>query len=575
MATPTLITMPAWKRLRLQFRKKLSGRRSGPITAIEVDGPVLRVVQAAPRGSRMSVTRIAVAPLDLGADARTFPAVLGEAMAKTLANLQITPGSVVIGVPRAFVVLRTLALPVIDDTRELASMVHFQVGKDLPFRLDEAVIDFKIRRQLPPTAAPHPLGKSNGTAVESENGLAIVPPKLEVLVAIVKRDVVEFYQQAAAAAGLNLTGLGWISSANARCVESCNVAESHEAVALISLRPDEVGIDVISHQALLYSRGVAIKMANEQVPGPTTIPEPSPPENSLGFVEAVTIEVVRSLHSYGGSASHIPVARLLVAGATGHELAVVEALKGRLNLPCQRLDVSTALDLPAAAQEHAAGAISTLGLALGAGDPEGLPFDFLNPKRPAVLRNMRRLKIIAASVLSVAVLLVVLSVRSHFVKQRLQIQRQVQAELTEAEKKRPIYRQMRLQATTVQDWVKGGRNWLEHYAYLSAILPGSDEVYIASLAIGSQGGIRLSVQARSGEILAKLDKQLRAAGYDVKPLAITPGNDKFGYSFHSTVELTAPEKLKIDLAKVQPPPRPADDGSLDAPNKSNRKGNRP
>jgi len=69
------------------------------------------------------------------------------------------------------------------------------------------------------------------------------------------------------------------------------------------------------------------------------------------------------------------------------------------------------------------------------------------------------------------------------------------------------------------------------------VLPASEEVYITSLSISGQGSIRLGVQARSGEILAKLDKQLRAAGYDVKPLAITPGSDRFGYNFRSLVEL--------------------------------------
>jgi hypothetical protein len=59
-----------------------------------------------------------------------------------------------------------------------------------------------------------------------------------------------------------------------------------------------------------------------------------------------------------------------------------------------------------------------------------------------------------------------------------------------------------------------------------------------------------------------MDKQLRAAGYDVKPLAITPGSDRNGYEFRTTVELVVPAKMKTDLTKVKTPPRPADDISL-------------
>ena len=75
------------------------------------------------------------------------------------------------------------------------------------------------------------------------------------------------------------------------------------------------------------------------------------------------------------------------------------------------------------------------------------------------------------------------------------------------------------------------------------------------------------MQARNGEILAKVDRLLRAAGYDVKPLAVTPGADRNGYGFRTTVELTVPPKLQIDLAKLTPPPRPSDDVSLDPPKK--------
>ena len=104
---------------------------------------------------------------------------------------------------------------------------------------------------------------------------------------------------------------------------------------------------------------------------------------------------------------------------------------------------------------------------------------------------------------------------------------------------------------------------MKRVAAITAMLPGSEEIYVTSLTIGSQGGIRLAVQARSGEVLARLDKQLRDAGYEVKPQAITPGTDRHGYNFRSAVELGVPAKLKIDLTKIKAPPlRPADDVSL-------------
>ena len=549
---PLLVSLPP-------FRKKQRPRVQGQVTALDVDGATLRVVQATPHGNRISVTRIVAQRLEFAADAeRSDPTTLGAAIARALDQLGVKPGPVVMGVPRAQVVLRTLSLPVLDDVRELASMVHFQVGKDLPFRMDEAVIDFKVRRKItPPVPRVDGAVKPDPSVVEP-----VPPPRLEVLVAAVKRDVVEFYEQTADIAGLKLVTLGLLPYANARCVEACNVAEGDQPVALVSLRPDEMNIDVIAQQTLLFSRGAPVKARTDSIAVPDAVtPELEPAADE--FVDAVTIEVVRSLHGYSGMDSQNPVTKVVVTGATGQEPAVVERLSKRLAAPCSVLDLASALELTVEAAEHAPGAISTIGLALGVHDANGLPFDFLNPKRPAVQRDLRRIRILAGTAAVVAMIVAVLGLRQILVNQRLRIQSALDAELADAKSKQPIYQKMIRQAATVDDWVKGGHNWLEHYAFLSAILPAAEDVYITSLAVSGQGVIHLSVQARSGEILAKLDKQLRDAGYFVKPLAITPGIDRFGYEFRSSVELLVPDKVKIDLSKVKTPARPADDASLD------------
>jgi len=559
------LALPKFPRLTAlpPFRKKPRARVQGQVTALDVDGATLRVVQATPRGHGIAITRIVAQRLEFADDAdRSDPNVLGVAIARALDHLGLRTGVVVMGVPRAQVVLRTLTLPVLDDLRELASMVHFQVGKDLPFRMDEAVIDFKVRGRItPPSARTEAPAKTDPLALEPAPS-----PKLEVLVAAVKRDEVEFYRQTADVAGLKLVALGFLPYANVRCVEACNVADGEQPVALVSLRPDEMNIDVIAQQTLLFSRGAPVKPQTE--PASATDAEegaataaPSPVED---FADAVTIEVVRSLHSYSGMDSQNAVAKVVVTGATGQERAVVERLEKRFSAPCTVLELASALELPDEAAEHAPGAIATIGLALGVYDATGLPFDFLNPKRPAVQRDLRRIGLLAGTAAAAALLVALLGVRQFLINQRLRMQHAAEAELADAKSKQPIYQKMIRQAATVQDWEKGERNWLEHYAYLSSILPPADEIYITSFSVTGGGAILLSVQARSGEILAKLDKQLRTAGYDVKPLAITPGADRYGYEFRSSVELFPPEKMKVDLSKVKTPARPSDDASLDS-----------
>jgi Tfp pilus assembly PilM family ATPase len=567
------------------WRSSHKARRLTSATAIELDGGVFRVAQIAPRGNRGVVTRLVVGNLDLPADAtRTDPGVVGTALSKALEDVKLKPGPVVMGVPRHSVTLRSLSLPASDDLRELASMVHLQIGKDLPFRAEEAVIDFSV---LEKPALPG----SNGLAADEKSGEGASSPssdlkKVEVLVAAVRRETVEYFQKLAQAANVKLVALGWSSQANARCVQACLQPEAGKAIALVSLRRDEVGLDVTAGGCLLFSRGAHIALTTDGEPasGPPANPEASAKESPAGadtnpaafrsFTDAVLIETVRSLHAYSGTDGQPPITQVAIAGASGEENLVLDALGKRLNLPCRLLDPAAAMELPEEGKPSAPTCLGVIGLDLGITDPQGLPVDFLNPKRPAVHRDMRRIKMISLAAAGVALLIALLGVRKHLVNQHLKLNHQVQAELTAAEKKRPIYRQMQQQAASVQTWNKEGRNWLEQYAYLSAVLPGSEDLYITSLSVSGQGTVHLAVQARSGEIIANLDRQLRAAGYEVKPLAVTPGNDRYGYGFRSTVELLLPAKMTIDLAKLQIPARPADDGSLDPKGRGGRKGER-
>lgn len=538
-----------WGRLR-RWRRNRRGRPLTLVTALDVDGSTLRVVQSGPRER---IIRLAGLPLELAADAdKSDPVVLGAAVARALAKAGVRPENVVMGVPRARVILRTLTVPEMKCQAELASLVHLQVGRDLPFRTDEAVIDFKVRRQV--FAAPERMEAVVNDASEPVPAV----PQLEVLVATVKREVVDFYQRLAEAAGLRLSALGLLPYANARCVEACHVADGDEAFTLVTLRPDEVGIDIIARQSLLFSRGAPVR-----VPVDGAAVGVAPPNGLEYLIQAAVIEVVRSLHSYAGMEANPTVTKIVVAGATGAEAELVARLSSRLTTPCTRLELAERLRISNESSETASGSMAALGLAFGMVDPSRLPFDFLNPKRPAAPRDFKKLRRIAA-VAGVAVALIgILGLRSVLMQRRQQVLDAVNAEVVAAEKNRPTYRRLTQQTAIVEEWVRGGRDWLGHYAYLTSILPSSGEVYLTSLSMGGQGQIQLGVQARSGEILARLDKQLRSVGYDVKPLAITPGADRYGYEFRSNVELLVPASFRLDLQKVKPPARPEDDMSLE------------
>lgn len=574
----------------------------GAVTVLDLDGQMVRVAQAGRRGGKPAIIRFAAKKLTgaIGAS-DADPTALGKSIAAALADLKLKTGSVVMAVPRSLVFLRTLTLPAANSIGELASMVQFQISKDLPFRLEEAVVDFTVLRFLTspaPSAIDAPVtgngdsSQERGQPVRAKNDVNAAQPaandtsetpdalkqaaaaaKVEVLTAVVKKDIVERYALIAAAAGLKLASLGLRACAHARCLGVRHSTNGQRAVALVSLRSDEVTIEFVVDQSVVFSRVASVPPASagsngtdndaEQTQAPSA--PAAPPRTGADFTQAVTTELVRSLHSYESLAGHCPAEKILVAGGTGQEPALVAALSHRFPMPCEIFVPSSALGVETPDQESGAGALAALGLALSAGDPEGLPFDFLNPKQPPVPRNWRRIKILASTGVGAILLFGLVGWRSYLIGRRAQIKEQVQTQVSQAEKNRPLFRDLRLKAKVVRDWSAEKRNWLDHYALLSSLLPPSQDVYLTSLATGARGVIHLSVQARSGEILAQMDKRLREAGYEVKPLAVTPGTDKFGYAFRSSVELTLPAKMKMDLKKTAAPARQADDGSLDPP----------
>jgi Tfp pilus assembly PilM family ATPase len=451
------------------------------------------------------------------------------------------------GIPRGLVFLRTLSLPKPGTPAELAAMVYFQINKDLPFPPEEAVIDFQVNERLPSTA---PAASPGGAAQEAAGDQPPVTEKVDVLVAVVKKAVVQHYQGLAEAAGLKLAALGLDSYANVRGLQACEPAGPARTVALVTLRQEEVIIDVIAGGTLVFSRTAPLARAAEA---------------EAGVAGTVTIETVRSLHNYEGLERHEPVEEILLAGAQGGEAGMVEALGQQCHLPCRLLEPAGALGLSVKDSEYGPGALTALGLALSAHDQTAWPFDFLHAKRPPAPRNRRRAMMIRAAVAGVILLCVMAGVRTILIHRAVQLRDRLQEEIKRTTDERKNYRETRLRAKTLHDWVMDKREWLDHYAYLSALLPGSTDVYVTSISAGARGVLHLSVQARSGEVLAEIDKRLRTAGYELKPLAITPSSDRYGYSFQSSLELTLPNKLKIDLAALKGTERPADDGSLDAP----------
>ena len=187
-------------------------------TALEIDGLTLRIADASRSGTSSRVDQVRSCPLELPENAdRADASVLGSAIAKALAKARIKPGPVVLGIGRSQVILRTVVVPDTGLTGTIAALVRFQVARDLPFRLDEAIIDFQILRKLP--ARPALDGEATQAPTTTATATNESVDRVEALVAITRQESLDFLRRVAEAAGVSLAAVGWLSQANATCLQ--------------------------------------------------------------------------------------------------------------------------------------------------------------------------------------------------------------------------------------------------------------------------------------------------------------------------------------------------------------------
>jgi type IV pilus assembly protein PilM len=523
------------------------------VVAIDFDGRHLRIALARVSRERSRLLRVISErlPTDTSELDVTDPQSAGAWVAKELSRLGVSATHAIMAVPRAKVILKPVRLPAVDDVHELAAMVGFQVSKDLPFSAEDAVIDFTVQRHF-------------GHDEEAESGPsdAVSGERVEVLAAAVEKSVVEYYRDLAAAAGLKLDALGLRSYAYQHCLELCGLNLTADGLALVSIRPDEITISVLADNYLTFSRTASVHVPTESEGAGENgngVPSSSPSEKSSELVSALAMEVRRSLRSYEGMERHESVGHVLIAGDTGLEEHVIAELNQHLGVSCELFDPGSSLRLPADSLEHVRGAVSVIGLASRAGSREGLPFNFLSPKRdqrprdPGKRRNWLAIAAVAAVLIACVTFYQIVANGKRDELASVLFESQMREQATVGHK-------LTIRAAhEINKWLNQDRAWLDHWTYLSSVLPPCTEMYVGSFVSTGGGGITLSVHARTDEILAKLDATLRAAGYQVSPISVAPTKDRHGYGFRGTVELRIPTDMKLNLDKYKPVPRPRDD----------------
>jgi len=525
------------------------------VTALDIDQRMLRVVHVTtgktPGSTR--IKRIEVVPVPSEGFDLENPKEVGEWIGEQLKALRLVPGTVVMAARRGEAVLKELLLPPLKDAGEMASMVNMRAARELPFPETDAVIDFTVTKV--PTKK-----ELKAARKEIPQPGAATDTKAHIVVAAVRRDTVNRYLTITESAGLTLTGLGLRPLASFRALNACVPEINGKAVALISVRRHEVDVDILIDGRLVFSRELSVNL--EKLEDVTDLA-------GQDSITQAAKEIIRCLHSYEGSEAFKPMEHLYVAGGTGLEDNLRNIIRDQTGIDCKRMPPPSGVRLPKGRETDATRALTALGLALSFVDERGLAVNFLAPKRPVLRRNQGRTMWLLSIVTLQALFFFLFGARSKLAEK---YERQlsganglISTYSILAKREKDIGRWTRKNADSIRSWHGANRHWLEHMAFLSSVIPQCDQIYLLKINMRSSktGVISFQVQVRDSNVLHSFEKKLRNLGYIVKPVSFTPVNDKYGYKFRATFDLTLPDRFPLDLLRHldtnTPPERLPDD----------------
>jgi len=504
--------------------------------AIDFDSQSVRIVHARRTGKVMSIDTLYSNPmpadLDLD-DAEATGKFLALAMKDFSKNSKASLGrcAVLMSVPRRKAVLKPLTLPPGTPPEEMASMIRFQVEKDLPFTPEESVIDFTITSHL--------------DLAESTNGHEQAGG-VGVLVGAVSTEVVDHYRQIAEAADIKLKRLGLRPYANMKCVDACVRRGEDETVMAVHITSNETEINVLKGKSLAFCRSAVVRVP------------PGESDQQTRSIELVVREIVRSVHSYGSAQHQGEITAVLIAGGTGIEPQVLKGVESKLGIQCELLAPAGALDLPT--RGNASAYSATIGLAI-AHQGEALPFDFLNPKQPPVRHDIRKTRAIIIAAAVVLLFTAVGTARSLWLGGKEEPLTANQAQIDELKEATQGHSALARRRKTVDAWLKARTNWVDHLALISQLAPSCQDLYLrSSFKTERKGTVTFKAYAKGHQVLDDFKARLADAGYNPQSKGSGP-SDRGDYTHSEEITLTVKPGMPVDLTKHKHVPRPADDDS--------------
>lgn len=517
---------------------------SKKLLAIDWDKRNLRMALVRVRAEGIELLKAVSVPIPdevAGDDAESLGAFVREAMRQSRLGVK----NVILNVPREQVVLNMMDLPPTPE-EEMASLVHFQIVKELPFAADQATIDFVVCDTHDP--------KSRCTA----------------LVAAVRNEDLDFYRKMAKEAGLSVERIGLRPHANLTAVLASLSDPGDESTLMVEVGPLLTEIDIVQSGALTFSRAASVSLPDfgrkraaealdSRVSG-THIQDVEPEdEEAREAVGRLVVDVIRSFEAHRATDPAVKVDRIVVCGATGLEQQLAESLAGRFAAPAQLFSPDRALGLTPQRARELRGFSAAIGLAMGQPLKGLKSFDFLHPKKPVSKRSLRMKRAPVAVLTAVLLVAAAVTFRIRFIGPEQAKVRSLEAVIRRDQKREKPIKEFTKKVEALQAWKDSEQRWPEVLATLTEVFPPPEEAFVTRLDLETRTKRKSLMRASTLKIKLRTAKlgavsgpsaALRALGYknvvagQETPIGMARQGDVYRFDTSLSAEIPLRQKKK-------------------------------
>jgi Tfp pilus assembly PilM family ATPase len=374
-------------------------------------------------------------------------AALGALLKERLRAAGIAGAPVLACVGRDRLILKDLRFPAVPPSEEPA-LVRFQVAKELNDPAEHVVIDY----------ATVPDANTQG--------------ERKALALVVKRDVLNTYQELCKVAGLKLQALAPRPFGTLACltqqVGTTVLTPAPEppdaAMAVLTVGKPWAEFCVVRGDSLLYSRSLTT--------GPT-----------------LANEVRRNLAVYAGQNPQNGIRAVYVA-ASGEQAAVRERLQGALDIPVYALDPFAGSDHPEVPADQRGAFSGVVGLLLARSEPGDLPINFIKPKEPRPASDPKRLRVAAAAAVAALILLGAIGFGYAEMAKRDELLGALIQRKQDQEQELARFAEDQARLTSLADWNKKNICWLDELYDMTDRIPDLKSLRVTKLVCNDQPAIR-------------------------------------------------------------------------------------